>query len=334
MYAFEQLDGSDNPAVIFRGIVGSRAYGTATPESDTDLRGVFVVPSAEYVSLMPPPKQVADAKNDRTYYSLLRFCELASEANPTTLEMLYLPDDCILKATTAFNLLRAERGLFITRRAVDSHLGYAVSQIKKARGCNKRVWNPWPEEPPLPEDYCVFIADARKRPQQLREAGVDLIRCKAAPVAKSVSSDILAVYDYGEDVGGVFRDGMPVVSDIPKADSSRRIGILIFGRQAFDSAKRQRRFLEVFDSVQPYQCVVPWDPDGDGVADNEDLARKADTEVAWLCHFPRPGQDFVGELQVHQLHALDLIAQAAGFLELQVGGGLAHAAFQVAQGGL
>lgn len=61
-----------------------------------------------------------------------------------------------------------------------------------------------------------------------------------------------------------------------------------------NSADRQRRFLEVFDSVQPYQCVVPWDPDGDGVADNEDLVRKADTEVAWLCHFPRPGQDHEG----------------------------------------
>ncbi len=241
MYAFGQLDGSENPAVIFRGIVGSRAYGTATPESDTDLRGVFVVPSAEYVSLTPPPKQVADAKNDRTYYSLLRFCELASEANPTALEMLYLPDDCILKMTSAFKLLRSERGIFIARRAVDSHLGYAVSQIKKARGCNKRVWNPWPEAPPSPEDYCVFIADARKRPQPLKEAGVNLIQCKAAPVAKSVSSDILAVYDYGEDSGGVFRGGMPVVSDIPKADSSRRIGILIFGRQAFESAKRQHR---------------------------------------------------------------------------------------------
>jgi hypothetical protein len=34
---------------------------------------------------------------------------------------------------------------------------------------------------------------------------------------------------------------MPVVSDIPKADLSRRIGILIFGRQAFESAKRQHR---------------------------------------------------------------------------------------------
>ena len=153
MYAFQELEVADNPAVIFRGIVGSHAYGTANAQSDTDIRGVFVVPSCEYVRLSPPPKQVSDERNDRTYYSLLRFCELMAEANPTTMEMLYLPADCILKTTPAFELLVKNREMFISQRAVESHLGYAVSQIKKARGCNKRVWNPWPEQPPRREDY-------------------------------------------------------------------------------------------------------------------------------------------------------------------------------------
>lgn len=152
-YAFEKLEAPGNPSVIFRGIVGSRAYGTANAQSDTDTRGVFVVPSMEYVRLVPPPKQVSDAKNDHTYYSLLRFCELMAEANPTTMEMLYLPEDCIITTTPAFETLVSHRDMFITRRAVESHLGYAVSQMKKAKGANKRVWNPWPEEPPKPEDY-------------------------------------------------------------------------------------------------------------------------------------------------------------------------------------
>ena len=73
-FDFASLDATDNPAVIFRGIVGSRAYGTANAQSDTDTRGVFVVPSVEYVRLVPPPKQVSDARNDHTYYSLLRSC--------------------------------------------------------------------------------------------------------------------------------------------------------------------------------------------------------------------------------------------------------------------
>ena len=85
-----------------------------------------------------------------------------------------------------------------------------------------------------------------------------------------------------------------------------------------NSATRQRRFLEVFDSVQPYQCIVPWDPDGDGVADNEDLAKKADSEVAWLCHFPRPGQDHEGMESRYDNLRLDVPFVIHGHLHLSL----------------
>jgi len=44
--------------------------------------------------------------------------------------------------------------------------------------------------------------------------------------------------------------------------------------------------------------------------------------------------DVVGELEVEELHLLDLVAQAAGLLELEVAGGLAHAALEVLERGL
>ena len=46
-YLIESLEIADNPIVLFRGIAGSRAYGTQNANSDTDVRGIFVVPSAE-----------------------------------------------------------------------------------------------------------------------------------------------------------------------------------------------------------------------------------------------------------------------------------------------
>ena len=238
-YTLESLDAAGNPLVIFRGSVGSRAYGTANANSDTDIRGIFVVPSAEYVRLTPPPKQVSDARNDKTYYSLLRFCELMAEANPTTMEMLFLPEDCVLKTSSAYSLLVTNRNLFITQRAIDSHIGYAVSQMKKARGTNKRVWNPWPEEPPKPEDYCLFVGDVRKPPTPLAESGIDLATCKAASITGGASKELFALYDFGSPTGGVFRGGAPVCESVPKEEAWRRIGILIFSRNAFESAKRQ-----------------------------------------------------------------------------------------------
>ena len=41
-------------------------------DEDVDIRGIFVVPSGEYVRLTPTPKQVSDERNDITYYSLRR----------------------------------------------------------------------------------------------------------------------------------------------------------------------------------------------------------------------------------------------------------------------
>ena len=241
MQTFEELVQVDNPSVVFRGVVGSHAYGTANEHSDVDTRGIFVVPSAAYVRLQPPPKQVSDTRNDHTFYSLLRFAELMAESNPTTTEMLYLPKDCILRATSAFELLVANRSLFISQKAVESHLGYAVSQMKKAKGCNKRVWNPWPETPPEPEDYCAFLSDVRQFPRPLKDSGVDLRTCLASHLSKSVTADIFHVYDYGKVTGGVFRGGAPVVASVPKEDADCRIGVLIFNKQAFESAKRQHQ---------------------------------------------------------------------------------------------
>lgn len=233
-YSIDSLEVADNPIVLFRGIVGSRAYGTQNANSDMDVRGIFVVPSAEYARLAQPPKQVADERNDRTYYSLVRFCELMSEANPTTMEMLFLPDDCIMKTSPAHSMLVANRGLFVTQKAVDSHLGYALSQIKKARGTNKRVWNPWPEEPPQAEDYCLFLGDAKGRAVPVRETELNLARCKVTRLVGNRAADMFALYDYGAPTGGIFHGGMLVETGAADLDREKRIGILISYSWAFE----------------------------------------------------------------------------------------------------
>lgn len=235
------LEGPGDHEVIFRGIWGSRAFGTALPGSDTDIRGVFVPPPGQYATLAGVPEQVSADRNNTVYYAVRRFCELLSQANPSVLELLWLPSGCILKRTPAWDLLVENRSLFITRRAVASHSGYAAAQIKKARGANKRVWNPQPVAPPAPEDHCAWIPDARGPALPLSAAGVDFSRCKMARLSRGTSADLFAVYDFGAPAGGLFRDGAPVVSDIPKSDASRRVGILAFDKQAFDIAKRQHR---------------------------------------------------------------------------------------------
>jgi hypothetical protein len=73
--------------ILFEAISGSHAYGLATPQSDTDIKGVFYLPRRLYYGLDYLP-QISDAGNDTTYYELGRFVELLLASNPTALELL------------------------------------------------------------------------------------------------------------------------------------------------------------------------------------------------------------------------------------------------------
>ena len=80
--SFDTLQNDSAGRVIFRGVWGSHAFGTATPESDIDTLGVYVLETEAYLSLIEPPSQISDARNDNRLYSLRNFLELAANANP------------------------------------------------------------------------------------------------------------------------------------------------------------------------------------------------------------------------------------------------------------
>ena len=109
VYNLDSLESADNPLVLFRGIVGSRAYGTQNANSDTDVRGIFVVPSAEYARLAQPPKQVSDERNDRASATTSRFdCDY----NGAPCEALY-------EFVCAFNVVQVRQNLPATASAID-----------------------------------------------------------------------------------------------------------------------------------------------------------------------------------------------------------------------
>lgn len=64
------------------------------------------------------------------------------------------------------------RSMFITRQCGDTHVGYAMSHIKKARGQNKWVNQPKAVDPPVKEDFCYVIPrDRLQQTQNDRIAG-------------------------------------------------------------------------------------------------------------------------------------------------------------------
>ena len=87
-------DLKDKGLIIFEAIMGSQAYGTNTPESDTDIRGVFVQPLEDALKY-GYVEQVSDETNDITFYELGRFIDLLIGNNPNILELLAAPKDCV-----------------------------------------------------------------------------------------------------------------------------------------------------------------------------------------------------------------------------------------------
>lgn len=126
------------PYVIFSTVAGSHAYGTSTPESDRDIRGVFVQPLEDALKY-GFVEQVSDEKNDITFYELGRFMQLMSANNPNILELLAMPEDCILHCDLMFKSLMDMRVEFLTKRVKYTFAGYAIEQIRKARGYNKKM---------------------------------------------------------------------------------------------------------------------------------------------------------------------------------------------------
>lgn len=144
-------DLKDQQLLLFETISGSHAYGLALPSSDVDIKGVFVLPKKQFYGLNYIP-QVNDKKNDEVYYELGRFLELLGKNNPNLLEMLHSPADCIQYKDPLFDWIQPH--LFLSKKCKNTFANYAWSQIKKARGLNKKISNPMPKERKDILDFC------------------------------------------------------------------------------------------------------------------------------------------------------------------------------------
>lgn len=141
--------------ILFEAISGSQAYGLATPESDTDIKGVFYLPKEmlyanEYIA------QVNNESNDIVYYEIGKYIELLCKNNPNILELLCTPESFILYQHPLMNLVKPDD--FLSRLAKETFAGYAMTQIKKAKGLNKKFNNPVGEKRLTVLDFCFILS--------------------------------------------------------------------------------------------------------------------------------------------------------------------------------
>ncbi|SDN65427.1 nucleotidyltransferase domain-containing protein [Streptomyces wuyuanensis] len=114
---------------IYSCVMGSRAFGLATDGSDTDLRGVFLAPTALYWRFDKPPTHVEGPAQEQFSWELERFCELALRANPNILECLHSP--LVERVDDTGRELLALREAFLSRQVHGTFVRYASGQRRK-----------------------------------------------------------------------------------------------------------------------------------------------------------------------------------------------------------
>ncbi len=115
--------------IIYRCIVGSRAYGLDNDDSDTDLRGIYLAPADLQWSLFGAPEQFEDNATQSCYWELQKFLTMALKANPNILECLY--SAIVEKITPLGQELVTQRDVFLSQMIFQTFNGYALSQFKK-----------------------------------------------------------------------------------------------------------------------------------------------------------------------------------------------------------
>ncbi len=140
--------------LLFECVTGSRAYGTAVPSSDEDIKGVFVMPRDRFFASQKL-EQVNDCRNDTVFYEVGRFIELLEKNNPTVMEMLFTPAETVKFRHPLMNSIQANDVL--SKRCRDTFGLYAATQIRKARGLNKKIVNPMPEKRKTLPEFCYVI---------------------------------------------------------------------------------------------------------------------------------------------------------------------------------
>lgn len=220
----------DSGLLAYEFVRGSTLYNTNIEGiSDVDYGGVYIAPTEMLLGLPENYEpQVSDEKHDTTYYELGRWVELLMKANPNALESLFAPRDKVVgDIHPAIQLIIDKRDLFVTKECFNSLTGYAVSQIKKCRGLNKKCVQPVLERKEV-LDFCYTFKGqgSQSMKEFLAEYGLDQKYCGLVNIPNmkdtyGVYYDF-AAYLHFEDLDDVtkrnivFKSGLVDANDVDK----------------------------------------------------------------------------------------------------------------------
>jgi len=185
---------------------GSQAYGTAIPTSDIDYAGVYIQ-HIDNILGYGYKEQINDDKNDTVFYEIKRFLDLVATNNPTILELLNTPEDCILYKHPLISEILQYRDKFITKKCSNSFAGYAIQQIKKAKGQDKK--QNWEKDKVTRKDvldFCYVIKGEKSIPWKVwsedryEEKFIGVVNVPNARDVYAVYYDTISHFSFSESI--------------------------------------------------------------------------------------------------------------------------------------
>jgi hypothetical protein len=238
--------------VIFGAIVGSHAYGTNVEGSDIDRKWIYVQSPMDL--FVNGYREQVEINKDEVAIELSRFLQLAKKANPTMLELLFTPNDCVIYEHPTWSMVRNMRKTFLTKECRYSFVGYAMSQIEKARGLDKKM--NWEKENTTRKsvlDFCYYIdrdVTAHDRfissslfhfftLSQVKQMGLSAI-----PHTRDLYNVFWdSKYQFKGIVQDPFNSNDISVSDVPK--DAHCVGMLFFNKDAYQiHCKKYKEYIE------------------------------------------------------------------------------------------
>lgn len=257
---YEQLK-QQRELILLDCISGSTAYNLNIKGSDVDKKGVFIMPQKQLYGF-EQQEQIANATNDEVYFEIGRFLDLLTKNNPNILELLNTPKEYILFRHPVMDLIKPED--FLSKLCFDTFAGYAQTQIKKARGLNKKINKPIDAGRKSVLDFCFVIYNNGSIPLQEWLTENDYLQEQCGLVNLDHFRNVYLLYHQKQLVEGRFKgiisgaDADDVqLSSVPKG--LENVAVMNFNKDSYSVYCREYKEYQQWEekrNEQRYQSTL------------------------------------------------------------------------------
>lgn len=183
----QKLEQNPSCKLIMAIVKGSVSHNLDLETSDIDLCGFYIQDADVILSDFKlgsgnntrykatiggaDKKSKTKTKDDVKLYEISKFFDMLNDNNPDILEILHTDKKFIVYEHPIWSYIWLELSKMelITKKCKNGFSSYAMSQINKATGLNKKVNNPIAKEKKTPIDFCYVIPENSDKVKTLRK---------------------------------------------------------------------------------------------------------------------------------------------------------------------